>query len=181
MIDGRPDTIHKQSMVTEILYMAGNDFTESTKLLHLIKGIKVSRLRLVWGRGDAFDEGFDSQGEQLGVESSRSQEPNQDPHVWYTGLLECGLEFSLFVDTPDRTTLVGDSLPESRPDRVDGIGETGGKDDQIILSFSSAGKNNLVFGKLFDDTLFDTNVSIDDLFAGSSFEVESTVSCLSKS
>lgn len=113
--------------------------------------------------------------------SSQRQVADHQPQVGNTTLLPGGLHLTLLVDTPDRTTLVGDLVTQSLSDRVDGVGETGSEDNEVKLPLPSARENDLVLCERFNVALLDLDLALDDLLTSTRLEVETTVTGGTKS
>lgn len=86
--------------------------------------------------------------------SSRLEGPYHDPQVWHTCVSPGRVKLTLVVHTPNWLAAVGNIVTESAADGVNGVGEPGCKDDQIVSPFPVSVKNDLVLCETVDNGQF---------------------------
>lgn len=86
--------------------------------------------------------------------SSRLEGPYHDPQVWHTCVSPGRVKLTLLVHTPNWLAAISNIVPKGAADGVNGVGEAGCKDDQIVSPFPVSVKNDLVLGETVDSGQF---------------------------
>lgn len=79
--------------------------------------------------------------------SSRLECSYHDPQVWHTCVSPSRVKLTLLVHTPNWLAAIGNVVAKSTTDGVNGVGEPGCKNDQIVSLFPVSVKNHLVLGE----------------------------------
>lgn len=86
--------------------------------------------------------------------SSRLEGPYHDPQVSHTCVSPGRVKLTLLIHTPNWLATIGNIVTESASDGINGVGEPGCKDDQIVSPLSVSVKNDFVLGETVDSGQF---------------------------
>lgn len=112
------------------------------------------------------------------MEASIRKVADYYPEVGHPALSIRRLELTLLVDTPDGTTLIGNFVAKGGTNRVNGIGEAGGEDNQVKLALAAVAEDHLVLSKPLDVARLYLDLAIDDVLVSTGIELEATVTDL---
>lgn len=79
--------------------------------------------------------------------SGRLEGSHHDPQVWHTCVSPGRVQLTLLVHTPNWLAAIGNIIAKSAAYRVNGVGEPGCKDDQVVSLLPVSVKNDLVLSE----------------------------------